>query len=498
MNKIEQLKAEKDGLVVWDDLERFARDGWESISETDLERLKWVGIFHRKTTPGFFMMRVRVTHGFLSADQAETLSDVARQFGRSAVDLTTRQQIQLRWLTIEAIPEALRRMALVGLSPLQTGMDSIRNVVGCPIAGIDPREIIQTIPLSRSITRGFLRNSDYTNLPRKFNIALSGCDGDCCHSAAHDVGATPARGPDGALGFNISVGGALGGSDPRFAVPLNAWAPPGRIRDIVLAILDLFRDHGPRETRTRSRLKYLIDEWGIDRFRDELERRLGAPLAPAGVSLLARHGEDHLGIHEQAQPGRFYAGIYVSTGRIGSRLLKEAARLSREYGAGEVRLTTQQNLVIPHIPESRLADFQADPALSEMPLNPSAIRRGLVVCTGNDFCHFALIDTKGLAEELVGKLEAMEAWTQPHRIHISGCPHACGQHRMGDIGIQGARTKINGEVVPAADVFRRSGHQELYQLGQEVASRIPWSDLPELLVSIGREIDEARAQPVIQ
>lgn len=340
-----------------------------------------------------------------------------------------------------------------------------------------------------------MRNADYTNLPRKFNIAISGCRRDCCLSSSQDIGMVPARNSDGAVGFNVSIGGALGGSDPRFAVPLDVFILPGQARDFCLAVLDLFREHGSREIRTRARLKYLLDEWGIERFRQEVEDSLGIPLARAGESLVSAGAEDHLGINEQSQRGLYFAGLHVPVGRIGGTLLAEAARLAEEYGGGELRLTTQQNLIIPHIPKDRLAEFEREPALAQLRPNPSPVLRNLVVCTGDDFCHFALIDTKGLAMSLVDQLDSAAAWTTPLRIHVSGCPHACGQHRMGDIGLQGAKVKINGVIEPAADVFvGGSGSGALPVLGREVGAKVLWSELPELLTGLGRELEASRAR----
>jgi len=265
MNRIEALKAEKDGLDVTEDLVRFAREGWKTIADDDKERLKWVGVFQRKPTPGHFMMRVRMPNGILSAAQARLLGEITVQAGRASgrpiADLTTRQQVQLRWVTIEQVPEVIARLEAAGLSSLQTGMDNVRGIVGCPATGLTPGELIDTAPIAAAFQRIFLGNKEFTNLPRKFNVAITGCREHCTGGETQDISMTPALGEGDAPGFNLAVGGKQGSGGPVFAAALDAFVRPEEAADACAAIALLFRDHGPRESRSRSRLAFLIAAW---------------------------------------------------------------------------------------------------------------------------------------------------------------------------------------------------------------------------------------------
>jgi len=272
--------------------------------------------------------------------------------------------------------------------------------------------------------------------------------------------------------------------------------------DVACRVLEVFRDHGPRESRQQARLKVLLREWGISRFRAEVERELGHPLAPAGQDEVRAHGGDHIGVHAQRQPGRVYVGLLVPVGRIAGQQMKELARLADEYGAGELRLTTDQNVLIPHVHEDRLTALLAEPLLAELSPTPHPVMRGLVTCTGNDYCHFSLIDTKGRGLELARALEArlpdLDSATRL-RLHMSGCPHACGQHQIADIGLQAARVRRDGVVLDAADVFRggRLGHDG--RLAEKTDDNVTFDELPDLLLPLiaarpaGRGLETAAA-----
>lgn len=487
MNKIEAIKAAKDGLDVIDDLARFAAEGFGSISDDDFERLKWYGVFRRKPTPGYFMVRLRIPNGILTSAQMRELGNLTVCFGRGTADITTRQNIQLRWITIEQVPALFERLRMVGLTSQQSGMDNVRNYVGCPIAGLDPDEVLDAAPLTSALQAAILGRRAYSNLPRKFNISISGCRQDCGHAQANDLGFTPATAPDGTVGFNVWVGGALGGKEPQLGEPLDAFVRPDEVVEVACRILEIFRDHGPRESRLHARLKVLLREWGVPRFRAAVERALGRPLPPAGRDEVRTHGGDHIGVHRQRQEGHVYVGLLVPVGRLEGRQMKELARLAEEYGAGELRLTTDQNVLIPHVHEQRLPALLAEPLLQELSPTPHPVMRGLVTCTGNDYCHFSLIDTKGrgleLARALAARLPALDPATR-FRLHISGCPHACGQHQIADVGLQAARVRRGSEVLDAADVFRggRLGHDG--RLAQKTNDNVTFDELPDLLLPL--------------
>ena len=284
-NKIEELKREKDGLDVLPDLYRYAVEGVEAIPADDLERLKWYGLFHRKATPGYFMLRMRIPNGVLSSEQIAAVGEIANRCGRGTADITTRQNIQLRWITIEDAPWVLQRLAAAGLNSQQSGMDNVRNVVGCPIAGLDADELLDARGLADRLQQAIIGGKRFSNLPRKFNLSISGCREDCAHAQTHDLSFVPATREEGgreAAGFNVLVGGALGGMQPELAQPLDAFVGPEGVVPLALAILETFRDHGPREQRKQARLKVLLAQWGIERFREAVEERLGSALARAG------------------------------------------------------------------------------------------------------------------------------------------------------------------------------------------------------------------------
>src|SRR5574337_1263111 len=475
MNKIEEMKAERDGLDVGKEIEAFAQQGWETISEGDIERLKWHGIFFRKHTPGFFMMRIRIPNGIASIDQARALARISHQFGRGLMDITTRQQLQLRWIRIEHVPEILRRLQDAGLTSLQTGMDTIRNVVGCPVAGIGRDELLDASSVVYHFTSMFVGNRAFTNLPRKFNVTITGCTLNCTHAESQDLGLTPAtREIDGkpVAGFNVQVGGKMGSGGYRIASPLDLFVRPEEAPEICALIIMIYRDHGPRESRTLARLTFLIDAWGVERFRRTLEQRAGRSLERAGRDARKAQSADHIGIYRQKEDGLNYVGLVVPVGRITADQLLELARLSERYGHGELRFTIGQNVIIPHISDKRLGDFLAEPLLQIFRYDSDELTKGLVTCTGIDYCNMAMIDTKGRALEVVQALRAKLSGVQPITVHWSGCPAGCGNHQAANIGLQGTKTRIDGKVVEAVNIFvgGRSGPKP--QVGQIRRARI--------------------------
>ena len=485
MNRIEALKAEKDGLDVSEDLASFAREGWKTIADDDKERLKWVGVFQRKPTPGHFMMRVRMPNGILTAAQARLLGEITLEAGRASgrpiADLTTRQQVQLRWVTIEQVPEVIARLEAAGLSTLQTGMDNIRGIVGCPATGLTPGELIDTAPIAAEFQKIFLGNKAFTNLPRKFNVTITGCREHCTGGETQDISMTPALGENDAPGLNIAVGGKQGSGGPVFATALDAFVRPGEAAEVCAAIALVFRDHGPRESRSRSRLAFLVAAWGAPRFRAELEARLGRPLPPAGRDARGPSATDHVGVFRQRQPGLNYVGLKTPVGRITGAQLLELARLAEAYGRGELRVTPLQNVLLPHVPDTRLGDLTAEPLLRELPYNPSEVQRGLVACTGTDFCNLALIDTKTRAMALARALESKIDRARPISVRWSGCPASCGNHHTADVGLQGCKVKVDGKIVDGVHVFVGGRGGADPRAGMRIMEDVPADALPEVL-----------------
>ena len=390
MNKIEELKAQKDGLDVGADIPRYAALGLEAIEEGDLDRLKWWGIFFRKQTPGYFMMRLRIPNGVTTTAQLRAIGGIANRVGRGLVDITTRQQVQLRWIRIQDVPEILDRLLDVGLVTLQTGMDNIRNIIGCPAFGLTPNEVLDASPVARAFTAMFVGSKAYTNLPRKFNVGITGCRENCTHSETQDIALVPAVktfGLEEVKGFNVLVGGKNGSGGYRVASPLDVFVRPEEAAEVCSAIVLVFRDHGSRDARNKIRLSFLIDAWGEAQFREAVEARVGRRLDKAGADQRLAQSTDHVGVFRQKQPGLNYVGLLVPVGRVTGAQLVELARLCEQYGTGEARLTVDQNVIIPNVPDPILGRLTAEPLLKTLRYDPSGVMRGLVSCTGVEFCN---------------------------------------------------------------------------------------------------------------
>ena len=485
MNKIELLKRERDGLDVKELIHEYARTGWESIPESDVQRLKWHGLFLRNPTPGYFMVRVRIPGGRTNSYQLRALAGIATTLGNGLLDLTTRQQIQLRHIPIEQVPAVFAKLDEVGLTSLQTGMDNVRNVMTCAVAGVSPDEICDGIAVARAIDEEILNNRDYSNLPRKMNIAITGCPDNCLHTETQDIALVPAYhdvGHDKCFGFNVLVGGKLGSGGYRIASPLNVFVNPAEAFDVCRAVIRLYRDHGPRENRTQARLAFLIEEWGIERFRAEVERAVGRTLSPAGVDARKGAEKDHVGIFRQRQRGMNYAGLKVLVGRIAAADLQAICSLAERYGSGEIRLTPSQSLIIINVPDRKIGDLAQERLVQQFSYNPSPLYKGLVSCVGNDYCNLAVIETKGRAVETARQLEKRLAPTlKPITMHWSGCPAGCGNHLVADIGLLGKKCKVDGKVVDAVDIFvgGRSGIDP--KPAVKIMEDVPCDKLPAVL-----------------
>lgn len=491
-NKVEIMKAEKNGLDALDDLFKLAvNDNWQEMSEDDKQRAKWHGLFFRKPTPGHFMLRLRFNAGQTNARQFRTIADLSDEFGKGFCDLTTRQQIQLRWFTLGQTPEIWRRLEDVGLHSRQTGMDNVRGICGCPVAGVTPQELLDPTPVINAYNDMIVDNREFTNLPRKFNVTITGCLENCCHTETQDIALVPAyRELDGQQvnGFNILVGGKQGSGGYTPAVPLDVFARPEEAAELTAEITRIFRDHGSRAARNRSRLSFLVQDRGIGWLRAELQRRREPRLHQAGVDVRKKSHSDHLGIHPQKADVAnnltpHYVGMLVPVGRITTAQLRGVADIAERYGNGEIRITVGQNLIVPNIPEARLGALMEEPLFKELPYAPSPLMRGLVVCTGNDYCGMALIDTKGYALAVAQELEKRTEGRRllPLTMHWSGCPAGCGLHQVGTIGLQGCRSRVHGEVVDAAHVYVNGKTGPKPALATDLMYDVPISELADAL-----------------
>ncbi len=488
LNKFEKFKAEKDGLAVKDEIEKFAQQGWEAIDKTDLEqRLKWLGIFYRPVTPGKFMLRMRTPNGIVTSEQMGVYASIVQKYGEDgSADITTRQNIQLRGVRLEDIPDIFRQFEAVGLTSVQSGMDNVRNITGSPMAGIDADEIIDTRELVQKvqdmITNEGKGNYDFTNLPRKFNIAIEGGRDNSVHAEINDIAFVPAY-KEGVLGFNVLVGGFFSAKRAEAAIPLNAWVPTNEdVVEISRAILTVFRDRGSRANRQKSRLMWLIDELGLEKFRSLVEAEFGKSLIPAGEKdELDWEKRDHLGVFKQKQPGLNYVGMHVPAGRLSAQDMFDLARMAEVYGNGEIRLTVEQNVIIPHIPDANLESFLAEPLLQKFVLEPKPLERSLVSCTGAQFCNFALVETKNRALSLARELDAELNISDKVRIHWTGCPNSCGQPQVADIGFMGTKVRKDGKSVEGVDLFMGGKVGKDAKLGDVVQKGIACEDLKPVL-----------------
>jgi ferredoxin-nitrite reductase len=492
LNKFEKFKAEKDGLAIKDQLDHFATIGWEAIDKTDLEhRLKWLGIFYRPVTPGKFMLRLRLPNGILSTDQLQVLATVIQRYGQDgSADITTRQNLQLRGIHLEDIPDIFRQLKSVGITSIQSGMDNVRNITGSPVAGIDGNELIDTRPLVQAvqdmITNQGEGNSAFTNLPRKFNIAIEGGRDNAVHAEINDIAFVPAFKGE-TLGFNVLVGGFFSAKRCEAAIPLDAWVPPTAeaVVSVCRAILTVFRDHGPRSNRQKSRLMWLIDAVGLAQFRAMVVAELGQTLDTAAEhDAIDWDKRDHIGVYPQLQPGYVFVGLHVPVGRFDAADMFELARLAEVYGNGEIRLTVEQNAILPYIAVENLPTLLTEPLLQRLSPEPPALARSLVSCTGAQFCNFALVETKQRAVAIATALDARLELSQRVRIHWTGCPNSCGQPQVADIGLMGTKVRKDGKTVEGVDIYMGGTVGKDAKLGTCVQKGVPCDDLIPVLENL--------------
>ena len=500
--KIERLKRE---LNPWDHVEQirqFARDGRGSIpSQWANAYFKWWGIYTQGDGAGaiggkggeglateYFMMRIGLPNGILHSHQLRAIAAVAKKHARNLADITVRQNIQLHWLTIEGLVETMDALAAVGLGPKGACGDVVRNVTGCPLAGVAADEIFDASPIAQGIARALSGNSEFYNLPRKFKITATGCRTWCSYPEINDVALTATervRIGRTEAGFSLRVGGGLS-ADPHLGVRLNAFIPLEKAVDVVRAVAELFREQSAlRENRERARLKHLFLQqgWSEERFRCELEWRLGYKLEAAEYEQVpADIYRDHVGIHAQQQPGLAYVGASVLRGRVSGDQLAQAAELSERFGTGELRTTTMQNLIFVNVPRSRASELARELQHIDLQVEATPFWRGAVACTGTEFCKLAITETKAFARWLVEELESrIPEFDQQLKLHVTGCPNSCGQHWIADIGLEGKKIKHDGKLVDAYYFCAGGSVGAWARTARPVGYRVPATEVPEAL-----------------
>jgi sulfite reductase (ferredoxin) len=456
LNKNEENKKNDDGLNVRRRIvDVYSKAGFDSIDPADLRgRFRWYGLYTQRR-PGidggrtavlepeelddrYFMLRVRIDGGRLNLEQLRAIADVSTKYGRGTADLTDRQNIQLHWIEIENVPDIWERLESVGLSTTEACGDTPRVILGCPLAGIDAEEVIDASPQIDEINERYIGSQDFSNLPRKFKSALSGCPAQCTVHEINDVAFVGVVGEDGTRGFDVWVGGGLS-TNPMFAKRLGAFVRPDQVHEVWAGVTAIFRDYGYRRLRHRARLKFLMNDWGPERFREVLEKDYLGYALPDGPAPGEPRGNrrDHVGIHAQ-RDGRYYVGFAPRVGRVSGDLLHVIADLAEQYGSGEVRTTTEQKMVILDVPEEHTEALAAELEARDLRVRPSTFRRQTMACTGIEYCKLAIVETKQRGIDLIDELERrLPDFDVPLTININGCPNSCARIQVADIGLKG-------------------------------------------------------------
>jgi sulfite reductase (ferredoxin) len=470
--KSERLKLAKNPWDAWDEVRQFAKEGRDSVlPEWTGLYFKWWGVYTQGDGLGvtggvggegkateYFMMRIGLPNGLLTSAQLRVIADLTKKYARNLADITTRQNIQLHWLTIESLPEIVDALTAVGLSPKGACGDVVRNVTGCPLAGLHSHEIIDASPLALEIAHKLTANPEFYNLPRKFKISVTGCPEWCSYPEINDVALTAIKrnvSGEEEIGYTLRVGGGLS-TEPHLAVRIPAFIRQDQAYAVVHATVEIFREQQElRENRTRARIKYLFMRhgWTAESFLEALEAKLGYKLdAPAATdeNLLDDIYRDHIGITPQRQPGLSSVGASVLRGRLSGDQLASLADLADKYGNGQLRATIMQNIILVNVPNREASALVIELNSLGLYVDVSAFWRGAVACTGTEFCKLAIAETKGFSKWLVSEMEdRMPGFDQQIKLHVTGCTNSCGQHWIADIGLEGKKIKKDGKLVDA-------------------------------------------------
>ena len=497
--KAERLKREKNPWQALEEIRAFARAGRSSVPEEWSTYFRWWGVYTQGDGLGvtggvggegksteFFMMRVGLPNGILSSAQARVLAQIAKQHGRNLADITVRQNIQYHWLTIQSLPEIIDTLGTVGLSSKGACGDVVRNVTGCPLAGLAADEIIDASPLALDISRLLSGNPDFYNLPRKFKISVTGCPLWCSYPEINEIGLTAVR-RGNEIGYALRVGGGLS-TAPHLGVKLNAFIRQDQAIDAMRAVAQLFNDQQVlRESRDRARMKYLFlrEGWDAERFLNELHARMAYRLDSADGTTEQVPDDvlrDHVGIHAQKQEGLHYVGASVLGGRLSGEQLEAAAELAERFGNGSLRTTIMQNLVFVNIPKARSAELARELQQIGMHVDGSFFRRGTIACTGTEYCKLALTETKGFARWLVDEMETrLPEFDQQLKLNVTGCTNSCGQHWIADIGIVGKKIKHEGKMVDAYYFCLGGALGEHAGIARTLGYRCPATQIPDAI-----------------
>jgi sulfite reductase (ferredoxin) len=457
LNKNEENKRNDDGLNVRQRiLDIYSKYGFDSIDPADLRgRFRWYGLYTQRR-PGidggktavlepeelddrYFMLRIRIDGGQLDHRQLAVIADISRRYARGTADVTDRQNIQLHWVEIENVPAIWDALESVGLSTTEACGDTPRVILGCPLAGLDAQEIIDATPEIAAISDQYIGDPAFSNLPRKFKTSISGCAAQCAIHEINDVAFVGVVNEAGEAGYDLWVGGGLS-TNPMIGRRLGTFVRPGQVPEVWAGVTGLFRDYGYRRLRHRARIKFLVADWGPEKFREVLEKEyLGYALPDGPAPTSPPYGiRDHVGVHQQ-RDGNYYVGFAPTVGRLSADTLDVIAGLAATYGSGRVRTTTEQKMVILDVPPDRIEELVAELDRCGLPARPSAFRRHTMACTGIEFCKLAIVETKARAADLIAELERrLPGFATPVTINVNGCPNSCARIQTADIGLKGS------------------------------------------------------------
>ncbi|HEY0530504.1 MAG TPA: nitrite/sulfite reductase [Actinoplanes sp.] len=474
LNPNERTKKDDNPLNVRSRIENiYAHGGFASIDPADLRgRFRWWGLYTQRKAgidggrtavlepeeleDEYFMLRVRVDGGELTLAQLRVIADISREFARDSADITDRQNIQLHWIRVEDMPEIWRRLEAVGLQTTEACGDCPRVVLGSPVAGVSPDEVLDPTPAIDEILKRYIGDPRYSNLPRKFKTSMSWL-ADTPYEV-NDIAFLGVEHPTHGPGFDLWIGGGLS-TNPRLAERLGVWVPLDEIPDVWEGVVSIFRDYGYRRLRHRARLKFLLADWGVAKFREVLEKEyLGRALIDGPAPDLPAKPVDHIGVHKQVD-GRNYVGAAPVVGRTSGKQLNQLADLVESVGSQRVRLTPYQKLLVLDVEDDKVEPFVEALRGIGLEARPSAWRRGTMACTGIEYCKLAIVETKARGEELVARLEErMHDFDADISIHLNGCPNACARTQVADIGLKGQLVmNAHGEQVEGFQVHLGGG-----------------------------------------
>ncbi len=488
--KEETIKYERNGLDVWDEMQKNAADNIFPDGD-DVFRYKFYGMFHVKPAQDSFMLRCRIPGGVLHSFQTRGLAEIAADWGGNYLDVTTRGNIQIREIMPKNVVNVLQKLTDLGLTSKGAGADNVRNVTATPTSGFDRQELIDVVPLAKAMHHYILNNRDLYGMPRKFNISFdSGGSVSTC-ADTNDIGfyaveCEESEGVEAGIYFRVQLCGITG--HKQLASDCGLLLKPDECVAVAAAILRVFIEHGDRTNRKRARLKYLVDDWGHEKLLEKVQEKLAFPLSYQSLdvceSMPIKNRSGHYGVHQQSQEGLNYIGIVTPVGKILPEQMHQIAALADKYGKSDVRLTAWQNVIIPHVKDDDVSGFIADLEPTGFKHTTTNVSGGLVACTGNTGCKFAAANTKSQSRILSDYIDEHIEIDTPLNIHVTGCPNSCAQHYIGDIGLQGAACKVDGETVEGYHIVLGGGVDDNRAIAQDVFQSIPFTDIPPLVVSM--------------